>query len=139
MIVPRSGQPSGGSGAAGGSRRGRRRHGHSVANARPDPGAQAGDFLLAHPLAVVARVVAPGRGSIERVEALTPYAVQRIAEDARVAGPGAQLDVTVRSPVAPGTLARLRAVFAGLGARGVRVRVSVTPIVPFATRRRPAA
>lgn len=139
MIVPPSGQPSGGSGAAGGSRRGRRGHDHSLTNVRADPGAQAGDFLLAHPLAVLARVVAPGRGSIERVEALTPYAVQRITEDARVAGPEAQLDVVVRSPAAPGTLARVREVFAGLGARGVRVRVSVAPIVPLATRRRPAA
>jgi hypothetical protein len=98
-----------------------------------------GDFLLARPIAVVARVAAPGRGSIERVEALTPYAVQRITDDARAAGPAAELDITVRGPATPGTIARIREVFAELSARGVRVRVSVPPSSTAATRRRPAA
>jgi hypothetical protein len=98
-----------------------------------------GDFLLARPIAVVARVASPGRGSIERVEALTPYAVQRITDDARAAGPAAELDVTVRGPSAPGTIARIRQAFAELAARGVRVHVRVTPSTSAATRRRPAA
>ena len=98
-----------------------------------------GDFLLAHPIAVVARVAAPGRGSIERVEALTPYAVQRITEDARAAGPAAELVITVRGSAAPGTIARIREAFAELAARGVRVQVSVAPSAIAPTRRRPAA
>src|SRR5262245_66120054 len=103
----------------------RRGHGHSSADARSGLGTQAGDFLLARPIPVVSRVVAPGRGSIERVEALTPYAAQRIAEDARAAGPGALLDLMVREPATPGTLSRVREVFSGLVPHGVRVRVSV--------------
>jgi len=98
-----------------------------------------GDFLLARPIAVVARVAAPGRGSIERVEALTPYAVQRITEDARAAGPAAELDITVRGPTAPGTIARIREAFAELEGRGVRVHVRVAPATTAAMQRRPAA
>ena len=85
MIVPRSGSSSGVVTARSDAGGGRREPGGPSSDARPDT--LAGDFLLARPIAVVARVVAPGRGSIERVEALTPYAVQRISEDARAAGP----------------------------------------------------
>lgn len=133
MIVPRSRAVTARSGAGSG----RPQPEHPAPDARHDT--LAGDFLLARPIAVVARVVAPGRGSIERVEALTPYAVQRIAEDARAAGPTAELDITVRRPAAPGTVTRVREVFAGLVARGVKVQVRVAPIVPLATRPRPAA
>ena len=117
----------------------KRGHGHSSADARFGLGTQAGDFLLTHPIPAVSRVVAPGRGSIERVEALTPYAVQRIAEYARTAGPGALLDLMVRGPATPGTLARVREMFAGLATHGVRVRVTVVPTCLPAKRRRPAA
>ena len=101
-------------------------------------GGRATDFLLERPIAVVARVVVRGRGSIERVEALTPHVVETIVEDARAAGRGAELDVTVRSPITPATLARIRDVFAGLHARGVEVHVTSDPIVR-PTSRRPAA
>jgi hypothetical protein len=96
------------------------------------------DLLVAAPPAVVARVVSPGRGSIERVEALTPYAAQRIAEDVRTAGAGARLEITVRGPT-PGTIGRVREVFAGLATRGIRVHVGAGPIAHVPTRRRPAA
>src|SRR4029453_2518739 len=66
MIVSRSGLVSG-------ACSGLSRQAHSSPDA-PPPGTPMGDFLLARPIAVVARVAAPGRGSIERVEALTPYA-----------------------------------------------------------------
>jgi hypothetical protein len=131
MIASRSGLMSGA-----GSGRSRRVHSSPDVPSSETP---MGDFLLARPIAVVARVAAPGRGSIERVEALTPYAVQRITEDARTAGPAAELDITVRGPVAPGTVARIREAFAELAARGVRVHVSVAPGTSAATRRRPAA
>jgi hypothetical protein len=138
MIVSRSGSASAGGGGRSGVRRGSQDPGHSSPDA-PGPSTLMGEFLLSRPIAVVARVVAPGRGSIERVEALTPYAVQRITEDARAAGTAAELDITVRGPAAPGTVAGVREVFAELVARGVRVQVSVAPSTPVATRRRPAA
>ncbi len=134
MLVSRDDSPSGGTRERG--------PGRGAGNPAPHvtaPDALTGDFLLARPIAVVARVSAPGRGSIERVEALTPYAVQRIVEDARTAGQAAELDVTVRGPVAPGIVARVREVFATLTARGVRVQVSVAPLAARTTRRRPAA
>jgi hypothetical protein len=114
------------------------RGGHLPADGSTPQVARATDFLLDQPIAVVARVVARGRGSIERVEALTPQVVETIVEDARAAGRGAALTLTIRSPIAPRTLARVRDVFAGLIARGVQVHVTTDPIVP-PTSRRPAA
>jgi hypothetical protein len=96
-------------------------------------------MLVDMPPAVVARVVSPGRGSIERVEALTPYAAQRITEDVRTAGAGARLEITVHGPTAPGTIGRVRDVFAGLAARGARVHVRAGPVAHVPARRRPAA
>jgi len=117
----------------------RRHRGGHLRPDRSDPRVgRATDFLLDHPIAVVARVAARGRGSIERVEVLTPRVVEVIVEDARAAGRGAELAVTIRSPIAPRMLARVRDVFAGLVARGIRVHVTTDPLVP-PTSRRPAA
>src|SRR5437879_4988880 len=79
------------------------------------------------PPCIAARIVPPeghAGGRLDRVGWLTPYTAQTIGEDALRAGRGARLDVTV----APGTnatsLARVRAEFGWLGARGVQVTVT---------------
>ena len=83
------------------------------------------------PPCIAARIVPPeghAGGKLDRVGWLTPYTAQTIGEDALRAGRGARLDVTV----APGTdatsLARVRAEFGWLGARGIQV--TVTPDDP---------
>src|SRR5262245_22777817 len=76
-----------------------------------------------------ARVVWPSeRRGPERVGALTPYAVQLLAEDVRHAGPSARLEVDV--PAAPGDprLAAARAQLGSLVARGVDVAIRRTPV-----------
>jgi acyl carrier protein len=88
--------------------------------------------------AVVTRVVAGGRTTIERTAFLTPYTVETIAEDAIAAGPGARLEIAVREPAGAGALERFRFLFARLGPRGIRVQVNVDHDVRFASGR-PAA
>jgi hypothetical protein len=69
------------------------------------------------------RVTPPnGAGACVRVDRLTPYAVETIADDAVRAGWGARLEVAVLSRTEP-SLAWVRRRFARLLVRGVRVEV----------------
>jgi hypothetical protein len=80
-----------------------------------------------HPIAVWTRLSAPlraARGALVRADLLTPYVAEAIAEDALRAGPGARLELTVAPGTSVGALARLRARFADLEARGVDVSVT---------------
>lgn len=70
---------------------------------------------------VVSRVA---RGSTERATELTPYAAEEIAADALSAGPGAALDIVVRSANDEGAVAGVDRVFAWLRGRGVTVLVT---------------
>jgi acyl carrier protein len=75
--------------------------------------------------AVVTRVVAGERTTVQRTAFLTPYAAETIADDAIAAGAGARLEVALRGPAGAGGLERVRFLFAGLEARGIRVQVNV--------------
>jgi acyl carrier protein len=75
--------------------------------------------------AVVTRVVAGDRTTVQRTTLLTPYAVETIAEDAIAAGPGARLEVALRGPAGAGAVEHVRFLFARLAPRGIRVRVDV--------------
>jgi acyl carrier protein len=59
---------------------------------------------------------------------LTPYTAETLARDAGMAGSGAQLDVVVAPGTADLDLARVRARFAHLTARGVHVNVDRDPV-----------
>src|SRR5207249_10468061 len=59
-------------------------------------------------------------GTLERTGWLTPYTAETVAEDARRAGDGARLEVTVAASTVEG-LAQVRQQFARLGKRGVQV------------------
>ena len=74
-----------------------------------------------------ARVVRPTeRRGPERVGALTPYAVQLLAEDARRAGPSARLEVDVPSATDDASLAAARTQLGSVVARGVDVAIRRT-------------
>ena len=75
--------------------------------------------------AVVTRVVAGDRTTVQRTAFLTPYAVETIAEDAIAAGPGARLEVALCGLAVAGALERVRLLCARLGTRGIRVQVNV--------------
>lgn len=80
----------------------------------------------AEPPQVHARVVpAPSLGhrAVERTMRLTPYLAQTLADDVRLAGPGARLEVTVREAASRRMLAQVRAMFARMSARGISVAV----------------
>lgn len=83
------------------------------------------------PLPLVwARVLpAPGRGAAEIQHSgwLTAYTADQIAEDARRAGRGAQLDVSVPSTVSDARLTELQEEFAWLREHGVAVSVRRQP------------
>ena len=75
------------------------------------------------PPLVWSRVTPPnGEGVCVRVDRLTPYAVETIADEAVRAGWGARLEVAVLSRTEP-SLAWIRRRFARLLVRGVRVEV----------------
>src|SRR2546428_4808383 len=77
------------------------------------------------PLRIWARITPPAGGSagtLERTGWLSPYTAETVAEDARRAGRGARLEVTVAASTMAG-LARVQQQFAGLGKRGVQVIV----------------
>jgi len=78
------------------------------------------------PACITAHIVPPeGQGGeLDRVGWLTPYTAQTIGEDALRAGRGARLDVTVITGTNATSLARVRAEFGWLGARGVQVTVT---------------
>jgi hypothetical protein len=62
-------------------------------------------------------------GVLERVTWLTPYEAETIGEDARRAGPGTQLEVTVPGPTSAAGFEAVRLLFAWLAAKGVEVVV----------------
>jgi len=78
------------------------------------------------PSFVRVRVIPPpdARASVlERVTWLTPYEAETIAEDARRAGPGTKLEVTVPGPTTSAGFEAVRLLFAWLGAKGIDVVV----------------
>ncbi|TMA38286.1 MAG: hypothetical protein E6J75_11880 [Deltaproteobacteria bacterium] len=78
------------------------------------------------PSLVRVRVVPPsaaGWRDLERVSWLTPYEAETIGEDARRAGPGTRLEVTVPGPSSDATLAAVRSLFEWLGTKGIDVIV----------------
>lgn len=77
---------------------------------------------------VVARslLVPPARepgGALARLDTLTPYAVETIAEDALRLGRGARLEVTVAAATGDAGLAYAERALGGLRKRGVQVHV----------------
>jgi hypothetical protein len=71
---------------------------------------------------VWARVVPPAKApTIERSDALTPYAAQDIVADALYAGPGARLEVRVPPDTCAADMAELEGQFAWIARRGVHV------------------
>jgi hypothetical protein len=65
----------------------------------------------------------PFAGTLERLCALTPYAAELIVDDALRAGRGSRLEVLVAASEGDEAVTRVRARFASLGARGVKVVV----------------
>src|SRR5262245_42587473 len=73
-----------------------------------------------------ARILAPTRAPgwyLERILALSPYAVETVTEDILRAGAGARLEVTVEQPTSAATLAWLQDRFGKLRRRGIMVDV----------------
>ena len=84
---------------------------------RPPP-----ERAVQRPLTVWSRMVpsaAAGRGILERVEELTPYALETIAEDARRAGPGARLEIVLPADADEAGLTVVASALTPLGRRGV--------------------
>lgn len=80
----------------------------------------------AEPPKVHARVVPAqdlAHRAVERSMRLTPYLAQTLADDVRLAGPGARLELTVQGESGRRTLASVRAMFARMSARGTTVTV----------------
>ena len=78
------------------------------------------------PSLVRVRVVPPsaaGWRDLDRVSWLTPYEAETIGEDARRAGPGTRLEVTVPRPTSDERLAAVRSLFEWLGKKGIDVIV----------------
>jgi len=78
------------------------------------------------PSLVRVRVVPPataGWRELDRVSWLTPYEAETIGEDARRAGPGTRLEVTVPRPADDARLAAVRSLFGWLAAKGIDVVV----------------
>jgi acyl carrier protein len=86
--------------------------------------------LPATPPLVRTRVAARGATRItERATELTPYTAEVIAEDALRAGPGAELDIVVRSDRDDiGAVAGVEHAFAWLRQRGIALHVTADPI-----------
>ena len=68
-------------------------------------------------------VSARGGGRLWRAGPLTPYDAEVIGEDARRAGPGARLDLSVRAETTEASCVQIRERFAWLADWGVTVRV----------------
>ena len=78
------------------------------------------------PAVVRIRVVPPAgarSGELDRVSWLTPYEAETIGEDARRAGPGTRLEVTVPRTADAARRAAVAALFGWLSAKGVEVVV----------------
>jgi len=67
-------------------------------------------------------ISASGEARMIRVGALSPYAIEVVAEDALRLGPGARLEIAV-TPSDAKHLAAVRRRFAWLGRRGIAVAV----------------
>ena len=83
------------------------------------------ELVLTPRLGVKSRLVPPGanEATLERADALTPYAIETIREDALGAGPGTHLEVTLPAEAGTADLASVRDALAGLGRRGIAVSV----------------
>ena len=83
------------------------------------------ELVLTPGLGVKSRLVPPGanEATLERADALTPYAIETIREDALGAGPGTHLEVTLPAEANTADLASVRDALAGLGRRGIAVSV----------------
>ena len=80
------------------------------------------------PAMVRTRLTRPRGGpgwAVERVVWLTPYAADEIAEDARRAGPGARLEVTVPKSTGADGVAAVVSLFGWLREKGVEVIVQL--------------
>jgi len=85
-----------------------------------------GSEQLRLPSLVRVRVVPPataGWRELDRVSWLTPYEAETIGEDARRAGPGTRLEVTIPRPANDAQLAAVRSLFGWLAAKGIDVVV----------------
>ena len=94
----------------------------------PHGAAEARAAAAAHRLPSLVRIrVLPPEGSracpLDRVTWLTPYEAEPIGEDARRAGPGSRLEVTVPRPISEARLDAVRTIFAWLEAKGIAVSV----------------
>jgi hypothetical protein len=92
--------------------------------AHPNPTHEAMVHRL--PSFVRTRVTAAPGGStwmLERVTWLTPYAAEEIAQEARRAGPGARLEVSVPASTSDAGVAVVDSLFAWLRQKGVSVVV----------------
>ena len=74
------------------------------------------------PLPLRARLVSP-HGEILRAEEFTPYSAETIADDARAAGRGSFLEITLPASTADGTVEDVRRQLAWLTAHGVVVQI----------------
>ena len=63
----------------------------------------------------------PGSPPIERIDCLTPYAVETLADDLQWAGSGARLEIRIPTGTTDDRLAGLEARLARLSDRGIRV------------------
>jgi hypothetical protein len=80
------------------------------------------------PSLVRVRVIPPHDAravALDRVAWLTPYEAETIGEDARRAGPGTRLEITVPQPASQARVAAVRTLFAWLARKGVEVSVQV--------------
>ncbi len=90
--------------------------------ARPNPVPEPIVYRL--PSFVRTRVTAAGENStwtLDRVSWLTPYAADEIAQEARRAGPGARLEVTVAASTSDEGIAAVDSLFAWLRQKGLSV------------------
>ena len=71
----------------------------------------------------LSRAAQPFAGSLERLCALTPYAVELIADDALRAGRGARLELLVAANEGNEVVRRVQARFASLARRGINLVV----------------
>jgi hypothetical protein len=82
------------------------------------------------PSFVRTRVTAPpggAAGMLDRVTWLTPYAAEEIAQEAKRAGPGARLEVTVPALTSDDGVAAVESLFGWLRERGVSLVIEREP------------
>jgi hypothetical protein len=65
----------------------------------------------------------PQGRTVERAEPLTPYVLETVCDDARRAGPGASVTITLEGPVSDVQVAELRARLASAERLGAVIRV----------------